>query len=266
LMMTTCMWASSRDDAKCLRLLLAHGADKDARASNGVAALHFSVASDESVATLTVLLQANAGKEVKDSNGATPLMYAAQERYTACLLALLEAGADKDCVDKRGFTPLMVAAKDGLVETVRALLAAGCDPNLLNVHGASALYLAVRKKQVACVKELMKCKRVKMDVKTPQGDTMVELAAKQGADAKQLRRLAYACAACHVGVPGTAKMCSRCRVAYYCSRGCQAAHWPQHQLTCVAPAAVAEEAEAAAGTDEATIADGDDEDDDAATQ
>lgn len=49
------------------------------------------------------------------------------------------------------------------------------------------------------------------------------------------------CARCRSpATPATPlKMCSRCRVAWYCSKDCQTAHWPTHRAACVKAAPVA---------------------------
>ena len=40
------------------------------------------------------------------------------------------------------------------------------------------------------------------------------------------------CLAPESGVPGSLKKCTRCSVAMYCSRTCQAKHWPIHRKGC----------------------------------
>jgi len=44
------------------------------------------------------------------------------------------------------------------------------------------------------------------------------------------RRCLSNCLEC--GAVGAALTCSRCKQAKYCSRGCQASHWPSHKLEC----------------------------------
>ncbi|CAM9167281.1 unnamed protein product [Phaeothamnion confervicola] len=56
-------------------------------------------------------------------------------------------------------------------------------------------------------------------------------AAEEAAAAK--RPHSTGCRRC--GVADAPKMCSRCRVARYCSPECQAAAWPQHRLACIPP-------------------------------
>ena len=41
----------------------------------------------------------------------------------------------------------------------------------------------------------------------------------------------HACASCGQHAVGL-RTCARCRTARYCSRECQAAHWPQHKREC----------------------------------
>ena len=46
-------------------------------------------------------------------------------------------------------------------------------------------------------------------------------------------------------VVGSSRRCSGCRVARYCSKGCQVAHWKQHKPACKAAAAAAAAAKTA---------------------
>ncbi len=90
----------------------------------------------------------NDGGEIDrpDSNGRTPLMFAAQGGQIERALILLEQGADVNAQRPDGETPLMSGAKapDGSVETLRVLIDAGADVIARYQYGRTALFWAAR--------------------------------------------------------------------------------------------------------------------------
>ena len=80
----------------------------------------------------------------RDSDGFTPLHFAAQETRGDVIEVLVAAGAEVDATDNWGNTPLSRAVFNsrGRGEAVLALLAAGADPNRENNYGVSPLALA----------------------------------------------------------------------------------------------------------------------------
>jgi len=91
--------------------------------------------------TAAALLRAGADVNVKAENnyGSTALMWATSSRLTKLLLA---HGAKVDLRDHDGQTALMHAAQIGTVDAVQALLAAGADVNVRDHRGQTALGLA----------------------------------------------------------------------------------------------------------------------------
>ena len=64
--------------------------------------------------------------EDKDSNGVTPLMWAAYNNMNVEVVKLLlDSGASVEARARNGFTPLMFAAKNSNLKVTRTLLAAG---------------------------------------------------------------------------------------------------------------------------------------------
>ena len=90
---------------EAVRLLLARGADPDARGTGWMTG--------------------------------TPLNAAASARHATVAALLLEAGADPDAVQRGGWTPLHSAAHNGDAQTVELLLAGGADPSAVDDDGRS---------------------------------------------------------------------------------------------------------------------------------
>ena len=135
------------DDAEIVTLLIAHGADLNARHSiNKSTPLHY--AKEPAVARL--LIQAGADLRAENSSGRTPLKHAVSTGDLDLIDVYLEAGEkldfeslvelgrteevaamleEKPWLAKPPSDALLTAAEDGNVELVRLLLAHGADPN-----------------------------------------------------------------------------------------------------------------------------------------
>jgi ankyrin repeat protein len=96
--------------AEAAGLLLAHGADVDARGRGWMTG--------------------------------TPLHSAASSDHTDVARMLLEAGAEPNAQQSGGWTPLHSAARNGNLELVGLLLACGADPAAENDDGSNVLALA----------------------------------------------------------------------------------------------------------------------------
>ena len=82
-----------------------------------------------------------AGWDVK--SGVLPLHLAAYFGLTRVASSLLSAGAATDSRDSQGATPLMYAAAGGNAPVVQELLREGADPNLVCSRGRSSLHRAI---------------------------------------------------------------------------------------------------------------------------
>lgn len=124
---TALMWAAS--DQEKVRFLVAHGADVNARSKMGKTPLLLAAANDGSSATVKLLLEHGAILAVRDDGQSTPLLAAAYANDTATIRLLLDRGAAVDEKDVHGTTPLINAAQNGNLKAVEWLLARGADVN-----------------------------------------------------------------------------------------------------------------------------------------
>ena len=87
-------WASFKNNALCVSVLLEHNANPNARAEpSGWTPLHDAAYSDASDC-VDLLIKAGADFDARANSGATPLCFAAQEDAPGAAKLLLEAGAD----------------------------------------------------------------------------------------------------------------------------------------------------------------------------
>lgn len=87
-------WASFKNNAECVSVLLEHNANPNARAEpSGWTPLHDAAYSDASDC-VDLLVRAGADVDARANSGATPLCFAAQEDAPGAAKLLLEAGAD----------------------------------------------------------------------------------------------------------------------------------------------------------------------------
>lgn len=138
--------AGSLKHTAVLTLLLAHGADPNARDQNGDTPLHCAAAQGHTEAA-TQLLAAGADIDARDPDGRTPLFLAMRcpsftpdERWdkTESLVRLLvERGSDLEARDANGCTPLAEAARRDHFNAVRFLLAKGADIETRDKHGTT---------------------------------------------------------------------------------------------------------------------------------
>jgi ankyrin repeat protein len=125
---TALMWASARRHPEMMRLLIARGADVNARSTDRNYQRH---------------VTAEGRPKNLDSGGLTPLLYAARENCAACVEVLLKHGADIDLLDPDGVSPLLVAIMNANWDLARQLITAGADVNQWDIFGEAPLFTAV---------------------------------------------------------------------------------------------------------------------------
>ena len=136
--------AAAPDHLAVARLLLATGADVDARDRRETTPLSLAAARG-GIAMAQLLLDHGADIEASDEDRANPLMHAAAANQYAMFRFLLEHGADVYARTAQGRTLLMLAADNGGMEVARDLLGRGADVNARSADGSTALMLAATK-------------------------------------------------------------------------------------------------------------------------
>ena len=92
-----------------------------------------------SLERVTLLLDSGAGVNSRDTEGLTPLMWAAVGGSTPMMRLLIERGADINLTCHRGKTALMRAASYGRTEAIHLLLGPSTDVNAKTEEGWTAL-------------------------------------------------------------------------------------------------------------------------------
>ena len=125
---TALLWATAQNQPAMIRLLVAKGADVNARAT---------------VRDWQRRVTAEGRPKDMNHGGMTPLLYAAREGHVECIRELLHAKAQVDLPDPDGTTPLVLALMNGHWDAGKALVDGGADVNLWDLYGQAPLYMAV---------------------------------------------------------------------------------------------------------------------------
>jgi ankyrin repeat protein len=125
---TPLMWAIARRQPAMVALLVAKGADVNARST---------VRDYQRVAT------AESRLKLPDRGGFTPLLYAARENCRECAEILLQNKVDVELPDPSTMSPLMIAMINGNWDIAKRLVEAGADVNHWDMYGQSVLSVAI---------------------------------------------------------------------------------------------------------------------------
>lgn len=121
----------------------------------GEAALHI-VVKRRDATWLAFLLAKGAKADIRDNEGNTPLIHAAQLGFVEGVQTLAGQGAGVNIANSRGETPLILAVHNRDIATVRALLAAGANPLLPDrIAGKSARDYAAEDRRSAALLKLI---------------------------------------------------------------------------------------------------------------
>ena len=126
---TALMWAAAENHGQAARLLIARGAEVNARSK----LMTYPKDRFGLEGVLSVLPHGNW----------TALMYAARQGSVAAVRVLAEAGADVNLTDPDGTTALVLAIINQHYDAARLLVEKGADPNLADAAGMAALYATV---------------------------------------------------------------------------------------------------------------------------
>lgn len=122
------MWAAEQQQPEMVRLLIAKGADVNARSRE-----HDN----------DVRVTAEPRVRYDPSGGLTPLMLAAREGCAECAKALVAAGAKVNAADPDGRAPLFLALWNAHFDLAAYLIQAGADVNKWDFWGRTPLWAAV---------------------------------------------------------------------------------------------------------------------------
>lgn len=195
-----CLVACSPDEEKagkpaCPPRVEVHEQPAAAKGDKLNAAL-ISCAAHGNAAGAAQALQDGADMEVRDENGLTPLMWAAQQMNSAVVALLLERGANPRVRDNSGWTALHCAASTGSVEGLEKLLnVCGDDVNAVNNDGETPLLVAIRMHREDVARVLVSA-RADINIRGTDGRNAVDLASAEklhdlGLELKKLGGVAH---------------------------------------------------------------------------
>jgi len=116
---------------------------------------------------LTLIAQ---GADVRDEQGRTPLMIAAQQNDVDLIQTLIAKGAKVDDADSNGLTALMYATRNGYRSAVELLIANGAATDAASNNGVTPLMMAAARGQLAVLEYLLE-RQTDVNRVTKVGDT-----------------------------------------------------------------------------------------------
>ncbi|MFC2387414.1 ankyrin repeat domain-containing protein [Treponema socranskii] len=195
------------------RILIEHAADVAKKDAYGDTVLHTATMTSLTPSILELLVAGGADVNARNKDGVSPLLIAIQKRNFAHVKFYAERGADINSADKAGDTPLTLALKDGQamlemlvnrtnalshdsngntplhtavivnasIEQIRYLISLTDDINARNSDGNNALYLAVERNNKK-IGELLLAKNADIFSTNNANDSPLHLALKKGGD------------------------------------------------------------------------------------
>lgn len=172
---TALIWASINGSNDLVRLLLDRGADlKATDRQHGMNALQCAAMTGQAD-TIKLLIERGSELNDRDKDGKTALIWAAHYGREEAVLVLLDRGADITLQENiQGLNALLVAANRGNTETVKILLDKGADINTRDSRGRTALMLAARGWPETV--RLLVDRGADLKARDPEGNTALSLA------------------------------------------------------------------------------------------
>lgn len=123
---TPLMWASALNSPKIVNLLIANGANIDARTNEDVNPIMFAAAYN-ACDVIKLFLAKGVDINIECEDGQTPLMFAASQDACDAAKLLVKAGADVNTEDSHSFTPLLHAVIENSCDTAEFLIKNGAE-------------------------------------------------------------------------------------------------------------------------------------------
>lgn len=144
---TALHWAAVRGSLPCIETLLRNGADPNIADNRGYTACHVAAQYGQTAVIYHLALKWGVDCDTTDSDGRTPLHWAAYKGFADSVRLLLVLDARYALADKEGCTPLHWAAIKGNGEACTVLVQGGALPTLSarDVTGSTPPQLAVEK-------------------------------------------------------------------------------------------------------------------------
>ena len=166
-----------------IELLLAKGADVDARDLNARSPLHYAIIYGKEADIVKVLLEKGADVNAKDNRfGMTPLHDAAVDRLNFkpdVVKLLIDYGANVDSGKNEAWTPLHWASINRNLKMVEMLIANGADVNARNKNGSTALHLTFREDNTDLARILLDA-GADVNIKNNEGWTPLDKVIEKG--------------------------------------------------------------------------------------
>lgn len=134
--------AAQASDGRCLRVLLAAGANPHVRDNSKRTAMYYA----SSAEAVRLLMEAGVPIEDADGLGWSPLDNAVSDGLEAMprIRALIEAGANVNATHDRGYTVFMSAVGSGRhLDVLKLLIASGANPHAISDLGYNAFHAAI---------------------------------------------------------------------------------------------------------------------------
>ena len=183
---TPLSWAALRGQASVIQQLLETGiVETDSKDSNGRTPLSFAAeGGHEAVVQLLLTKKVDADSKATGGNiGRTPLSFAAEGGHEAVVRLLLAEKVDTDSKDSDGRTPLSWAALKGQASIIQQLLETGIvETDSKDSNGRTPLLFAAKRGHKDVVRLLL-AEKVDTDSKDSDGRTPLSFAAGRGLEA-----------------------------------------------------------------------------------